>query len=149
MSKPFLVDGGSTIDDRGIVSFMNDPQFSAIKRFYVVENFSTDTVRAFHGHLKEEKYVYVVSGSALVVLSEIVQHGNDEPLLKDTHKFVLSAKRPQILYIPAGYANGFRCLEQDTKVMFFSTSTLEESKNDDFRFSYAFWGDQIWRTHSR
>ncbi|MFW9896171.1 MAG: NAD-dependent epimerase/dehydratase family protein, partial [Candidatus Thorarchaeota archaeon] len=54
-----LIKGGIAIDDRGSVSFANDFNFYGIKRFYQVQNFKTSTIRAFHGHSKEAKYVYV------------------------------------------------------------------------------------------
>ncbi len=33
-----------------------------------------------------------------------------------------------------GFANGFINLEPNSELMIFSTSTLEESKNDDYRY---------------
>jgi len=35
-------------------------------------------------------------------------------------------------------------LEEDTIVMFFSTSTLEESKKDDIRLKWDIFGRDIW-----
>lgn len=146
--KPILIEGGLAIDDRGSLAFVNDFTFSAIKRFYVVENFSSEVIRAFHGHLKEEKYVFVVSGSAIVAAVEIddIQKPSKD---KEVQRFVLSAKKPVILYIPAGYANGFKILEEGTKIIFFSTSSLEESKGDDYRFPYDYWGENIWKIENR
>jgi len=57
----------------------------------------------------------------------------------EVHRFVLSAKQPSAVFIPAGYANGFMSLSEDTRLMFFSTSTLEESKGDDFRYDALYW----------
>ena len=54
-------------------------------------------------------------------------------------KFVLTAKNPSILYIPSGYANGFKTLSTDTKIIFFSTSTLKDSVDDDYRFEAYKW----------
>jgi len=59
-------------------------------------------------------------------------------------RYIFSEKEPRALFIPAGYANGFRSLEKNTKVIFFSTSSLEDSKNDDFRFPYDYWGKEVW-----
>ncbi len=148
IEKPYLIEGGFTIDDRGQVSFVNDFDFKNVKRFYMVENFSTETIRAFHGHLKESKYVFVVSGSALVIAVKIddVKNPNKN---QEIHRFVLSSRKPAILYIPAGYANGFKSLEENTKILFFSTSSLEESKVDDYRFPYDYWGKEIWQVENR
>ena len=39
-----------------------------------------------------------------------------------------------ILFIPSGYANGAMSLSDESTVMYFSTSNLEESMDDDYRF---------------
>jgi len=146
--KPKIVEGGLAVDDRGQLSFVNDFTFEGVKRFYQVENFTLDMVRAFHGHLKEAKYVLVTSGSALVAAVEM--DDTEKPSKEnEVHRFVLSARRPVILYIPAGYANGFKALEPNTKVLFFSTSTLEESKGDDYRFPHDYWGSEVWEVENR
>jgi dTDP-4-dehydrorhamnose 3,5-epimerase len=62
-------------------------------------------------------------------------------------RFVLSAKVPAVLFIPAGYANGNMSLTDDARAMFFSTSTLEESKGDDIRFDARLWDP--WRVEER
>jgi len=146
--KPYLIEGGLAIDDRGQVTFVNDFDFSNIKRFYMVENFSQNIIRAFHGHLKEEKYVLVVSGSAIVAAVEM-DNIKKPKKSNEVHRFILSSRKPSILYIPSGYANGFKALENDTKIIFFSSATLEESKNDDYRFPYDYWGKEIWNIENR
>ncbi|MDP2855926.1 MAG: dTDP-4-dehydrorhamnose 3,5-epimerase family protein [bacterium] len=146
--KPYLIEGGLAIDDRGQLTFANDFEFSNIKRFYMVENFSQDVIRAFHGHLKEKKYALVVSGSAIVVAVEMDDTTKPKKS-NEVHRFILSSKKPTILHIPAGYANGFRALEDNTKAIFFSTSSLEESKGDDYRFPYDYWGEDVWKVENR
>jgi dTDP-4-dehydrorhamnose 3,5-epimerase len=146
--EPQLLKGGIAVDDRGQLTFANDFAFDGVKRFYMAENFSEDTIRAFHGHKKEAKYVFVSSGSALVAAVEM--DDTVKPNKKnEVHRFVLSARSPSILYVPAGYANGWKALEQGTKVMFFSTTTMEEAKDDDFRFSADYWGSDVWEVEDR
>jgi dTDP-4-dehydrorhamnose 3,5-epimerase len=148
MDQPALLSGGCSIDDRGRVSFVNDFVFTGVKRFYSVENFSCATIRAFHGHRRETKYVYVARGSAIVaavLMDDIHAPGKDNPVTR----FILSSQKPSVLYIPPGYANGFRPLEEDTLLLFFSTATLEESKNDDYRFPADYWGRSIWEIEDR
>ena len=139
--RPQLLEGGMFADDRGKLRFVNGFNFSDVKRFYQVENHRQGFIRAWHGHAKEGKYVYVVSGTALV---------GAVPLEDDTakpKKYVLTSEKPQILWIPPNYANGFMNLEKNTTILFFSTSTLEESKNDDIRFPYDKWN--IWEEDYR
>lgn len=61
-----LINGGLSVDDRGSVTFVNDFNFSDVKRFYIVENHRVGFIRAWHGHEKEGKYVFVVKGTALI-----------------------------------------------------------------------------------
>lgn len=129
-----LINGDSSIDIRGTVKYVNDFDFKNVKRFYQVENFEKGFIRAWHAHRKEDKYVYVADGSALIGVVNLQT--------KEIQKFVLSAQKPRILWIPANSANGFMSLEENTKIIFFSSSTFEESKDDDIRFPYDKWN--IW-----
>jgi len=148
IAKVKKISGDLAVDDRGVVRYVNDFNFAKVKRFYQVENFNKDVIRAFHGHLKEEKYVFVTKGSALICIVRMTDKKNPDKSQK-VERYVLSDKKPSILYIPPGYANGFCCLENDTSIMFYSTSTLKESKNDDFRFPHDYWGKDIWKIKNR
>jgi len=107
---PTIFTGDKFVDDRGILSFVNSFCFNNVKRFYQVENHNKNFIRAWHGHLKEGKYVYVCNGSALVGAVNIK---NDENTIS---KFVLSSDKPSILWIPPGYANGFMNLTDLTLI---------------------------------
>lgn len=142
-NKPILLEGGTAVDRRGKVSFVNGFGFNDVVRFYTVENSAAEPIRAFHGHMKEAKYVFVPHGSALVAVVRLSDP--DAPsTLEVPERFVLSAQKPSVLYIPGGYANGFRALEPNTKVIFFATASVEESKADDYRFPPDYWGSEVW-----
>lgn len=130
----YLLTGNMAVDERGKVKFVNDFDFKNVKRFYQVENHRKGFIRAWHGHKKEDKYVYVASGSALIGVVNLET--------EEIEKFVISGEQPIILWIPPNSANGFMSLEDNTIVMFFSSRTLEESKDDDIRFPYDKWN--IW-----
>jgi dTDP-4-dehydrorhamnose 3,5-epimerase len=134
-----LILGGISVDDRGSVRFVNDFNFVNVKRFYQVENHSKGFIRAWHGHKKEGKYVYVSSGTALI---GVVNMDTEK-----IEKFVLSSKNPRVLYIPPNNFNGFKSLEENTTILFFSTSTLEESLGDDIREAHDKWN--IWNEDFR
>lgn len=87
-----------------------------------------------------------VSGAALVGAVRIDDWEKPSPDLA-VKRFVLAAHKPAVLYVPAGYANGFMSLTQDLRLMFFSTSGLEESKGDDIRYSARYW--DIWQVEER
>lgn len=143
-----LIEGGLFVDDRGTLTFANDFHFFGVKRFYQVKNFSAGTIRAFHGHLKEAKFVYVAKGSAIVAAVEL-DNIKEPSKSQEVHRFILSDKNPKILFIPPKYANGFRPLEEDTRIIFFSTSSLEESRGDDYRFPIDYWGKEVWEVENR
>jgi dTDP-4-dehydrorhamnose 3,5-epimerase-like enzyme len=140
-SNTKIIDGSVFADDRGKLRFINDFNFSDVKRFYQVENHRQGFIRAWHAHRNEGKYVYVASGSALVGVASL---GN---LNTEARKFTLTSEKPQVLWIPPNHANGFMNLEDNTIVIFFSTSTLEDSKGDDIRFPWDKWN--IWREEYR
>ncbi len=134
-----ILNGDMAIDDRGIVKFVNDFDFKDVKRFYQVENHRSGFIRAWHGHRKESKYVYVVEGTIFIGVVNLET--------EEMETFVLSARKPRILWIPPNRAHGFITLEENTKIIFFSSATLEESKGDDLRFPYDKWN--IWNIEYR
>ncbi|MCK4359513.1 MAG: dTDP-4-dehydrorhamnose 3,5-epimerase family protein [Candidatus Cloacimonetes bacterium] len=138
MKEPKLIKGDITIDDRGEVSFVNDFDFDQVKRFYMIKNHKQNFIRAWHGHKNESKYFTVVKGTVLICGVEVNDWQKPSKDLK-IHRFILSEKKPSVLYLPKGYANGFMLLTEDAKLMVFSTSKLEDSLNDDIRFDSHYW----------
>lgn len=143
---PKLFTGDLAVDDRGHVTFVNDFDFEGVKRFYSVRNHRQGFVRAWHAHRHEAKYVTAVTGSALVGAVQIDDWSNPSRTLT-VHRYVISADKPRVLYIPAGFANGFMSLTADAHLMFFSTSTLDESRHDDVRYDARHW--DIWAVGER
>ena len=144
--KPHVFNGGLAVDDRGETVFVNEFNFEGVTRFYMVSNHKAGFVRAWHAHRHEAKYITAVSGEAIVGAGKI---DNWEKPSKDlpVEQYVISSKKPQVIYVPAGYANGFMSLTSDLKLMFFSTSTLEESAKDDIRYDARYW--DIWNVIER
>ncbi len=135
---PRLIEGGLGIDERGDIAFVNDFQFEGVKRFYMVSNHRVGFVRAWHAHRREGKYVTVVQGAAIVA-AVAIDNWERPSKNAEIHRYVLSAQKPAVLYIPPGYANGFMSLTADTKLVFFSISSLEESRSDDVRYDARYW----------
>jgi dTDP-4-dehydrorhamnose 3,5-epimerase-like enzyme len=142
-----LMKGDLIVDDRGTVSFVNDFDFRDVKRFYVVENHQVNSIRAWHAHRNEGKYVFVARGTAIVATAKIDNWDNPSRDA-EVHRFVMSEKKPSILWIPRGYANGFKSLTSDLLIFFFSTSTLEDSKADDVRFDADYFPN-VWQVAAR
>ena len=135
---PYIIEGGLAVDDRGDLAFVNDFHFEGVKRFYMVSNHRAGFVRAWHAHRHEAKYVIAVQGAAIVA-AVAIDNWEHPSKNAQVHRYVLSAQKPAVLYIPAGYGNGFMSLTTDTKLTFFSTATLEESRNDDVRYDSRYW----------
>ena len=129
-----LYEGTKAVDDRGILTFVNDFDFNGVKRHYTVTNFQNHFVRAWHAHKLESKYVQVIRGAAIVAAFPVTDwEGRGNPA--EISRYILSEEKPSVLFIPKGYANGFMNLLPNTQLMYFSTTSVEESKNDDYRFS--------------
>lgn len=142
IDEPYIMNGGLSVDDRGEVGFVNDFDFPDIHRFYTVRNHEKNFVRAWHGHKEEKKFITVTSGSVMVCCVKIDNWEKPSPNL-NIHKFYLSEKKPSILYIPNGFANGFMSLTNYDCVVIFSNKSLKESLNDDYRFPSRFWNPWI------
>ncbi len=138
LQRPLLMRGGIAVDDRGSLSFVNDFAFHNVRRFYVVSNHRAGFVRAWHAHRREAKYVTVVQGSA-VVCAVAIDDWDSPNRAAEIERHVLSAMQPSILFIPAGYANGFMSLTAHSKLVFFSTATVDESRSDDIRYDARYW----------
>ena len=136
--EPELLAAGSSTDDRGRVYFANDFDLNQCRRMYIVENFATGTVRAWHAHQRERKWVMAIAGAALACCVAIDDW--DTPSKDaDVHRFVIDADHPSLLAIPAGYANGAMALVPGTRLLYLSDAPLEQSLHDDFRFPARYW----------
>jgi dTDP-4-dehydrorhamnose 3,5-epimerase-like enzyme len=146
MDVPRLISGGLVVDDRGEVGFVNDFNFASVQRFYTVANHRANFVRAWHAHRRESKYVTVLQGAAVIGAVKIDDWQNPSRD-SEVYRYVLSSRKPSVLYVPAGYANGFMSLTEDAILVFFSTASLEESRHDDVRYDPRYW--DIWEVVER
>jgi hypothetical protein len=135
---PRLIPGGCSTDDRGRVYFANELDLGPCRRLYMVENFAAGTVRAWHAHRRERKWLTAVAGAALACCVEIDDWDSPSPGA-NVHRFVLDAVNPAVLEVPAGYANGAMSLSPGTKLLYLSDATLEDSLDDDVRFPARHW----------
>ena len=84
--EPKIISGNRIYDNRGSVRFNNNLEFKNLKRFYTVHNYSKNFIRAWHGHLKEEKLIGCIKGTFQV---SAVKINNKKNQIKKT-KFILS-----------------------------------------------------------
>ncbi len=135
--EPSLIKYGFSSDERGTVVYINNLDFKKVKRTYLVSNRKIKTVRAWHGHKIEEKWISVEEGEFLVCLVKI--NNFKKPDLKSkVFQFKLK-KEDGILYVPNNYANGAMNLSKNNSIRYFSSLKLEDSIKDDIRIDSKFW----------
>lgn len=138
IGQPEIISGGMHADHRGTISYCNDFTFSSVTRFYTVQPAGLDAVRAWQGHKRENKWFHVVGGAFKVVLVKIDNWESPSDQC-ETFEYNLQADKPEILHIPGGYANGFKALLADSKLIIFSDFTLQQSIRDEYRYDQNKW----------
>ena len=136
--EPKLILGGNYIDERGELEFFNEFDMTPIKRVYFTTHFDTNVVRAWQGHIIESRWFICIKGSFKIKLVYIDNWENPSENLK-AYEYELFANKQQVLYIPNGYANGFKALESNAKLMIMSNYRLNEIENDQVRFDQNKW----------
>lgn len=132
------------VDDRGSVwcplDYNGVDTFGTpclVKRTYVVHNWEKGRIRAWHGHLKGWTGMHVVHGAAKLIARPMRSGISDSVKnCKDT-VVVFSDRNPGILWVPPGYFNGAMSLEDNTKIICYSTLTFEEVQKDNVRVNLS------------
>jgi dTDP-4-dehydrorhamnose 3,5-epimerase-like enzyme len=152
--QPQIIDIPLHIDDRGSVyCIMDNLQDKKIERTYVVRNWRPGLIRAWHGHKLAETFIHVIKGVAKVCAMKIDDANQGNPLYSKAREFkivTLSGAKPQLFWVPAGWYNGTMTLQDDTRILVYSTLTFNQVKLDDFRKKLT---DEevveIWRVENR
>ena len=133
-----IIEGGLHQDNRGIVSFVNAFDMTAIKRFYQIKQSNIELIRAWQGHQKESKWFYCVEGSFTINFMQPdswTHPSGDERI----GVIQLNGSKPKVLYIPSGYVTGIKANIKNSILLVYSDFTLAESQSDDFRFDINTW----------
>jgi dTDP-4-dehydrorhamnose 3,5-epimerase len=133
-----IIEGGFHKDERGTIKFINNFDFKDVRRMYMIAPADTLTIRAWQGHKKENKYFMVTHGSFTIGLVKIDNWETPSKTLMPTY-YALSADNPCVLCVPGGYANGLKANSLNAQLMVFSSSSLEDAKDDEFRFDSDYW----------
>lgn len=105
----------------------NIPNIQWKETYYSTSN--KDVLRGMHFQIPpmdHEKMVHVISGSVLDVVLDLRKNS---PNYGKVQSFHLSAKKPQSLFIPKGFAHGFLTLEDNTN-MLYHVSTPYSKEHD-------------------
>ena len=135
---PRIIKGGLHTDERGTVSFVNDFNFRGVDRFYTIRFARPGEPRGWVGHRRERKWFFIVQGHVSIA---VVRPDNwREPSAGlPVQRFCLSASEPGVLHVPAGYATGSAALSADAILTVFSSGTIHDAGQDDYRFPTDRW----------
>ncbi len=116
--KPHIIKGNNHTDHRGTISFINDFKFDGVERFYIIHHPETSIIRAWQGHKYESKYYFPIKGSWIIAW---VKMDFDKPVENWRAEYIkLSANDNKMIFLPPGYANGFKALDKDAIIIGFS-----------------------------
>lgn len=132
-NENLIIGGGKHTDDRGTLYFVNDFDMTQVKRMYMICHNDIYTKRAWRGHRLEKRWFYVVEGGFEITLVKIDQWEVPNPDLK-LESFLLNADMPQVLYMPMGYASGFKATVPDSKILVYADADIAHAKDDDYQY---------------
>ncbi len=137
------IDGASFADARGVLTYVNALDLAPVRRFYLIRQSETDQVRGWNGHRQERKWFYCIRGAFAIGLVAI-DDWRYPSLALSAEVIRVCAEQGQVICVPAGYANAVKALAPESELLVFSDRTLEESKQDSFRWEVSRWVD--WET---
>jgi len=129
---PKIITGNSHTDTRGTLFYNNDFDASAIRRIYVIENKSTDFIRAWQGHKIEQRWFSPINGSFKIGLIKIDDWESPAKNL-EMLTFTINADTLEMLHVPQGYVSSIQAMEESSKLLVMADHLLGEIK-DEYRF---------------
>jgi len=129
---PKIITGNSHTDTRGTLFYNNDFDASAIKRMYVIDNATTEIVRAWQGHKIEQRWFSAINGSFKIGLIKI---DNWENPAKNLEKliYIINSDTLEVLHVPKGYVSSIQAMEVGSKLLVMADYLLGEI-NDEYRY---------------
>ncbi len=128
-----LIAGGVHSDIRGSIEFVNEFDMNQVKRFYIIKHNDIKTLRGWRAHKIEQRWFYVLNGIFQVQIVKIDNWDSPDKNLPIQEQ-ILSEPAKQILHIPAGYATCLKALEEDSRILVFADSGIENASNDNYLF---------------
>lgn len=125
----------SSFDPRGgFTKIFNDLDYKIAginveinETYYSISN--KNVIRGLHFQLppfEHAKIVHIITGSVIDVLLDLRKSSDT---YGKVYQFALSGEEPMALYIPVGFAHGFRTMEDNT-LMLYQVSSIYEKKSD-------------------
>src|SRR5690606_26768680 len=133
MEEIGITQGGIAEDHRGSIRFVNDFDATAVKRFYIIENKDTETIRGWRAHRTEQRWFYVLDGAFSMKTVEIDDW--DKPSRElPVEEAKMRAGAQQIIHVPVGYGTAFQALEPGSRLLVFADYDIDHAKHDDYTY---------------
>ncbi|MCX8523541.1 WxcM-like domain-containing protein [Chryseobacterium formosus] len=136
MSQVMIFEGNRHEDERGVITYNNEFDFSKIKRLYTIENHSTDFIRGWQGHKIEQRWYSCFKGSfeiAVIEVDDFTNPSKDLTILK----YLLIDEVLTYLYIPAGCITAIQSKSEGSKLLVLADYSLGEIA-DEYRYSLKY-----------
>ncbi len=132
-----FIQGGIAKDSRGQIRFVNDFDMKDVKRFYLIKNSDLDLIRGWRAHKIEQRWFYVLSGSFNLDIVKIDNWKSADPNLK-VENIILNSKENRLIHLPAGFGTAFKALENNSELLVFADSYLENASLDDYTYPFDY-----------
>lgn len=124
---------GIAADHRGSIRFANAFDMADVKRFYIIENKDTDTIRGWRGHRAGQRWYYVLDGAFSLNVVQIDHWEQPSRELPITGNILQSADQ-RVIHVPAGYAIALQALQPGSRLLAFADQTIEQAEQDNHVF---------------
>ena len=132
MEKNMIFEGSRYEDNRGVIAYNNEFDFSRIQRLYTIENHTTEFIRGWQGHKIEQRWFACIKGSfeiSVIEVDDFMQPAKDLTI----QKYILSDDVLTYLHIPAGCITAIQSKFKGSKLLVLADYKLGEI-NDEYRF---------------
>jgi dTDP-4-dehydrorhamnose 3,5-epimerase-like enzyme len=127
-----IVKGNSHVDLRGTLFYNNEFDMEAIRRIYVIENKSIDVIRAWQGHVIEQRWFSAIKGSFKIEIIAIDDWNMPSKKLERS-QYILDSTKLDVLHVPSGCISSIQSLEEGSKLLVMADYLMGEIE-DQFRF---------------
>ncbi|HWK57501.1 MAG TPA: WxcM-like domain-containing protein [Parapedobacter sp.] len=133
MEEITITPGGIAEDHRGRIRFVNDFDMTAVKRFYIIENKDTETIRGWRAHRIEQRWFYVLDGAFSMKTVKIDDWSKPSRELS-VDETIMRSEEQQVVHVPVGYGTAFKALEPGSRLLVFADYGIEHAKDDDYTY---------------
>ena len=134
-----ITDNSYFVDERGdsvFDIFEASPMVGQVN----IATMSKGVVKAFHRHHNQDDYFTCIEGRVLIIMFVPGELGSDRIF----ERVVIGGKKPQVVKIPAGVFHGFKALDDNTKVLYYTTNKYDPKRPDEYRLEWDYFGKEAW-----